>query len=248
MPGARMKMSAWKRKQARKAVAARRARRRLRLNNGMLKLTRRVIEQNVYNTAVAGTAAASGSAVVIGTPYQTPAFAGSPYYNIPFSIDLALSDLLNYTDLTTIADKYKINWVRVKVYATSNTASAGGTSQLPSLLYCVDEDDAVVPASSTTGLNSIREKMSSKLRQFKQNGSGLNIFFKPKITNVVGGPGAATSLSGVISAPYLDCSTPDIPHYGVKGYLQDVNLSATPSVYTQFKFDITMSVSIKDIQ
>jgi len=247
MPGLRMKRSAVKRVAARKAVARRRARRKLRMNNGMLTLTRRISEQNIYNTAVAGTAAASGSVVTIGTPYQTPPFAGSPYYNIPFSCDVALADLLNYTELTALADKYKINWVKMKVYSTSNTASAGGSGQLPSILYSLDEDDAVVPASSTTGLNTLREKMSSKLRQFKQNGSGFSIFFKPKIMNVIGGA-AGAAVSGPIPAPYIDCSNVDVPHYGVKGFLQDVNLSATPTAFTQFKFDITISLTLKDIQ
>lgn len=246
MAAARMKKSAVKRRVAR-ALRARRARRKLRMNNGMLTLTRRISEQNIYNTAAAGTAAASGSVVTIGTPYQTPPFAGSPYYNIPFSCDVALADLLNYTELTALADKYKINWVKMKVYSTSNTASAGGTGQLPSILYSLDEDDAAVPASSTSGLNTIREKMSSKLRQFKQNGSGFSIFFKPKIMNVIGGA-AGAAVSGPIPAPYIDSSNVDVPHYGVKGYLQDVNLSATPTAFTQFKFDIVVSLTLKDIQ
>jgi len=232
----------------RRARAAK-PRRRMAMNrNGMIRIVRKCPEQNIYNTAVTAVAAASGSVVTIGTPYQTPPFAGSVYYNVPFSIDTQLDDLLSSTELTQIADKYKINWVSVKVYATSNTASAGGTSQLPSILWSVDEDDAAVPASSTAGLNSIREKMSTKLRQFKQNGSAISIFYKPKITNTIAGTAGAATAAGVMSAPFIDCNSPSIPHYGVKGYLQDVNLASTASVYTQFKFDITMSVTLKDLQ
>lgn len=240
-------MSAFKRRAKRALVAKRRARRRLQLNNGVLKLTRRVPEQNVYNTASTAVAAASGSVVVIGTPYQTPPFAGSTFYNVPFSIDTNLNDLLNASELVAIADKYKINWVKVKIYSTSNTASAGSISQLPSILWSLDEDDAAVPASTTAGLNSIREKMSSKYRQFKQNGGGISIFYKPKIANTVAGP-TGTVNAGVMSAPFLDTVNADVPHYGVKGYLCDVNLASTASAFTQFKFDITMSVTLKDIQ
>lgn len=236
-----------KRKQYRKRKPMRRMRRR-QARTGTVRIVRKCLEQNVYNTATAGTAAASGSVVIIGTPYQTPAFVGSSYYNVPFTIDTQLDDLISSTELTQIADKYKINWVNVKVYATSNTASSAGTSQLPSLLWSVDEDDAAVPASSTAGLNAIREKMSSKLRQFKQNGSAISIFYKPKIANTIAGPAGAAIAGGVMSAPFIDCNHPNIPHYGVKGFLQDVNLGATPSVYTQFKFDITMSVTLKDLQ
>ena len=231
-----------KRRVARKSVARKSNRR-----NGIIRLTRKCPEQNVYNTAVAGTAAASGAVVLIGTPYQTPAFAGSTYYNIPFSIETQLNDLLNSTDLTQIADKYRINWVSVKMYATSNTASTAGTAQLPSILWSVDEDDAGIPASTTVGLNTIREKMSSKYRQFKTTGSSINIFYRPKVLNSIQ-DGAGVSSSGVMNAPFIDCNSPAVPHYGVKGYLQDVNLAATPNVYTQFKFDVKMSVTLKDIQ
>lgn len=245
----RFKRSALKRMVARSKVAMRRAKRRLRLNSGgVLKIVRKCDEQNVYNTGVAGTVAASGSVVIVGTPYQTPAFVGSSYYNVPFSIDTNLGDLLNSAELTAIADKYKIRWVKVRVFATSNTASAGGTSQLPSLLWSVDEDDSAVPASSTTGLNTIREKMNSKYRQFKQNGGSISIFYRPKITNTIAGAGGAATAAGVIPAPFIDTASPTIPHYGMKGYLQDVNLAATPGVYTQFKFDISMGVTLKDIQ
>lgn len=234
----------------RKRRAARKPRRRMAMGgrSGTIRIVRKCLEQNVYNTATTAVAAASGSVVVIGTPYQTPAFVGSVYYNVPFSIDTQLDDLINSTELTQLTDKYKINWVNVKVYATSNTASAGGTSQLPSILWSTDEDDAGIPASSTAGLNSIREKMSSKLRQFKQNGSAISIFYKPKITNTIAGAAGAPIAGGVMNAPFIDCNHPNIPHYGVKGFLQDVNLASTASVYTQFKFDITMSVTLKDIQ
>lgn len=232
-----------KRRYARKSAMRKRS-----SGSGIIRLTRKCAEQNVYNTAVAGTAAASGSVVVIGTPYQTPAFAGSSYYNIPFSIETQLDDLLNSSDLTQIADKYKINWVSVKMYATSNTASAAGTAQLPSVIWCIDEDDAGIPASSTAGLNVIREKMSSKYRQFKTTGSSINIFYKPKVVDTLAGATGLATAAGIVPAPFIDCNQPSIPHYGVKGYLQDVNLTATPNVYTQFKFDVKMSVTLKDIQ
>lgn len=233
-----------------KARAAKRrmAARRANTKYGNVRIVRKTVEQNVYNTAVAGTPAASASVVTIGAAYQTPAFAGSAYYNVPFSIDCALSDVINFTELTSLADKYKINWVKVKAFATSNTASAGGTSQLPSMLWIKDQDDAAVPASSTAGLNSIREKMGCNIRQFKQNGAPISMFFKPKLSREVYNAGGAAVGAEVTGPKFLDCAFPDIPHYGIKGFLQDVNLAATPTVYTQFKFDVTMSITLRDIQ
>lgn len=213
----------------------------------MIHLTRRLPEQNLYNNATAGSMSASSSTVIVGTPYQTSAFVGSQYYNVPFTADFQLNDLINFTDLTQIADKYKIKWVKIKAYCTSNTASAAGTAQLPSMLYCMDDDDVSMPASNTTGLQSIREKMGSKLKQWQQN-KPITFFIRPKILTSVNGP-LGTPVSSVVSASrFLDCNSSDVPHYGMKGYLQDVNLAATPTVYTQFKFDITYGVTLKGIQ
>lgn len=231
----------------RKRMAMRKRRSMRKSSDGVINLSRKCPEQNVYNTATTAVAASSGSVVVIGTPYQTPAFAGSTYYNVPFSVDLTLNDVLSASELTTIADRYKINWAKIRIFCTSNTASAGGLTQLPSILWSTDADDAVVPASSTVGLNSIREKMGSKIRQFKQNGGPLSIFMRPKIA--MGAWGGAAVVAPVVSpAKFIDCNAPDVPHYALRGYLQDVNLASTASVYTQFKFDITLGITLRGIQ
>ena len=230
----------------RKRVARKRVARR-RNSNGVIHLTRRLPEQNVYNNTVAGTMSASSSTVIVGTPYQTPAFAGSTYYNVPFTADFQLNDLINFTELTAISDKYKIKWVKIVAWCNSNVASVAGTGQLPSMLYCMDDDDVSMPASNTTGLQTIREKMGAKLKQWQQN-KPITFFIRPKILSSVNGPVGTPVSSAVISSRFLDCAHSDIPHYGMKGYLQDVNLAATPAVYTQFKFDITYGVTLKGIQ
>lgn len=217
-------------------------------NGGTIRIVRKCAEQNVYNGATAGAVNASGAVVVVGSSYQTPAFVGSTYYNVPFSIDTSLSDVLNSSELIAIADKYKINWVKVQIYCTSNTASSGGTAQLPSVMWYVDEDDSVVPTASTAGLNALREHMGVKIRQFKQNGAPLTIFYRPKVGATVGGAAGAATNAIVSPSKFINCAFADIPHYGLKGYLQDVNLASTASVYTQFKFDITMSITLKDLQ
>lgn len=234
-------------KKMRRAALRRRAAAKRNAKFGNVRIVRRCTENNLYNTAVAGTYAASGAVVTFGTAYNNP-FAGSSYYNIPFSMDVALNDIINPTELINIADKYKINWVKLKVYATSNTASAGGTSQLPSMLWCEDQDDSVVPTGSTAGLNAIREKMGSKYRQFKQNGSGLSIFIKPRMSRALYNTGGTLAGAEVVGPRFVSTQYADIPHFCIKGFLQDVNLAATPTAYTQFKFDVVMSVTLRDIE
>lgn len=242
-----LRMYRRKRLVRRKRVARKRYARKPRSSEGIIRLTRRLPEQNLYNGGTAGVMIASGATVVVGTPYQTPAFTGSTYYNAPFTIDFALNDIINVSDLTQIADKYRINWVKIMAYCTSNTASSAGTAQLPSILWSTDDDDVGMPASTTTGLNTLREKMSSKIRQWKQN-TPLKFFIKPKLLGSVSGPLGTPVQAVVGKAKFIDCNHPDVPHYGMKGYLQDVNLATTASVLTQFKFDIVMSVTLRGIQ
>lgn len=220
-------------------------------SGGVLRLVRKCPEQNVYNTAVTGTpAVTAGGIVTIGAGYQAPPFSGvGTYYNIPFAIQVKLNDLLSFAELTALADKYKIKWVKVRILSTSNTATSASTAQLPSIIYDIDHDDATLPLSTTAGLNAMRERMSSKLKQFKQN-VPLTMFFRPGVITAgqtVAGAGVATN-AYVGKSRFIDCGVVDVPHFGVKGYLQDVNLASTASTLTQFKFDISMGVTLKDIQ
>lgn len=240
-----------KRSYARRRPAYRkRFMRKMRSNStGVLRLVRKCEEQNVYNTAVLGTVAASGSVVAVGVAYSAPPFAGvGTHYNVPFTIRHKLNDLLNFAELTAIADKYKIKWVKVKIFATSNTASSASTAQLPSIIYSIDHDDANMPASNTAGLNALRERMSSKVKQFKQN-QPITLFYRPGIVQAVQVAAGATPVNAAVGkARFIDTNVVDALHFGVKGYLQDVNLATTASVLTQFKFDISMGVTLKDIQ
>jgi len=74
------------------------------------------------------------------------------------------------------------------------------------------------------------------------------MFYKPKMQAAVNTAAGVIVASGVQPAKWVDCSVVDVPHFGVKGFIQDANLATTASTLTQFKFDITMSVSLKDIQ
>jgi len=214
---------------------------------GVINLVRKAAECNVYNTAVVGTTGVSGSCVSVGTAYQAPPFAGvGTYYNVPFAIQCRLNDLLSFTELTAIAEKYKIKWIKVSIIATSNTASTGSGAQLPSIIYDMDGDDAVLPLSTTAGLNSFRERMSSKVKLFRPN-SPINMFVRPKIAMATSTTAGAITASQVSPSKFLDCSFVDVPHFGIKGYLQDVNLATTASVFTQFKFNISMGVTLREI-
>lgn len=245
----------------RKAANRRKAFRRRRANKGFamgmaklgfLKVARKMQQFSIYNGVTAGVVNISGTwpgagPLSLGTPVaSTTGLTG--YYDIPGAMSVSLNQLINYTEFTALFDKYKINWIRLRIFAGGNGASINGKGILPSLVWAVDEDDAVV-----TGLtaDSIREKMGSKERQFPQDGRPISIFIKPKIAVADAWGGSQTTINGlsVKKADYVNCSYAGLPHYGLKFCLRDVLLdTVTNNIYTNFRVDITLGVSLRDIQ
>ena len=206
---------------------------------GYFRLVRRVPDQQITNTSTLGIATTVGSVITLGSP----TYAGFPgYYHIPGAISFKLNDIINPQDIANLFDNYKLAWVKIRVYCTSTTATAGGTAQLPSLQWIPDGDDITIPTSSF-----LREKMGSKQRMLYP-GKPISIFLRPKIaTSVVNASGSwqgnEVSRSGFINSTYAD-----VPHYGLKFCILDANLNSTTSAYTQFKWDITYCIKAKEAQ
>lgn len=214
---------------------------------GMIKLSRKLPEYSLYNSGTLGIASfATGSTVTsIG-----PLTAGAPvasnfpgYYNVPVMCQFKLSDVINSSELTAICDKYKINWVKLRLFHTANTAAVNGLGQLPSLLWNTDEDD-----NNNISTTALREKMGSKYRQFKQNGGPISIFFRPKQATQLVDDAGLNFANAVTPAKFVNSSYPDAAHYGCKMVIQDLNLNTTATVFSQVKFDITFGLTLKDIQ
>lgn len=227
----------------RKRPAYRRRRlaiRRMPAKMGYFRLVRRAPENAWRNSGTLGVLSTTGSVAQAGTPVAG-SFSG--YYDIPGVAVFTLADILNVSDITNLFDKYKLAWVKLNIYCTSTTATAGGTAQLPSIIYSVDEDDGTFP---TTAL--LREKMGTKQRMFYP-GRPVSIFIKPKVARALNLASSLTlSGSEVSRAPYINCSYSTVPHFGLKFALLDANLSTTASTNTQFKFDFTYCIKARDAQ
>lgn len=208
--------------------------------SGAFRLVRRIPEQMIMNSTVANTPTNSGSVVYFGTASATN-FAG--YYNVPISAAFRLSDLINASDITNLFDKYRLAWIKIKVYCTSTTATAGGTAQLPSLIWSLDEDDSSFPTVTT-----MREKMGAKQRMFYP-GKPISIFIRnPRVQRQLDTSALVSSGNEVARAPWINCSYDSVPHYGFKACILDMNLNTTASVFSQIKFDITYCIHARDAQ
>lgn len=160
-------------------------------------------------------------------------------FMIPFSLTFYPMHVQNFTDISAISDAIRFNAVRLKITYSGNSA-IGGTGYLgclPMIKYIVDNDDDVVPSFA-----QIDEKMGVKEYSFGANRS-LVINIKPKVApNVNGGYAIPTR------ATWINTGTGSIPHYGLKGYINNMDLTAVPDQISFFQFELQYNFSCKDIQ
>lgn len=197
------------------------------------------------NTATQGIVATSDSNQI---GLQTPVFesaltgGGSPYRFGAVSY-FKLSNVLQNTDFTALYDRYKINAIKVKIIPLSTMANVNGQGVVPTMVYHTDYDDALTPTSDET----VRVKAGAKEVRLDKP---VSIYFKPKIADAILGASAGTAYSVPKKAPYINMSYPDVPHYGLKMYFRDVNLSSSTgtSTNTCFRFETTYYMSCRDPQ
>jgi len=234
----------WKKKVYRKRKAA--PRRGLRvLGTGGFKVIRLSAPIYVSNSSVAGTpqlSPATGSALTLGTAVTNPLISG--HYDLPFSMEFNLAQITAFSDFTNIADRYKITKVDVKVLYNANAiagSAALGTfpSMLPIIHWINDHDDNGVQTAV-----SLREKMGLKSRTCG-NGKFVKFSVSPRPSAVVA-PGTAFA---VPSKPmWINSSYTTVPHYGIKGYFQNLSLQTASSAVSCFTFEVKYHVTLKDLQ
>jgi len=174
----------------------------------------------------------------------TPTGDGLNGYNVPFAFRFALNQLINSSDLTSIADRYMINkvWIRMfystSTFNTSTAANAPSQQTPPIVKYYYDYDEAAAPTVS-----EVDERMGTRTRTFGAN-RYVQVSVKPKYLL------DAVSNGNRPTRGFLDCGDPDIYHYGVKGYIGGLPLydADTAQVFVGVKFDIVFHVLLKDVR
>lgn len=189
------------------------------------------------NNAVANAIASTNTMLTLGAT-SAAASGGSNLYDIPFSMEFRLFNLDTYTDVTGIADRYKI----LKAVVRLQTCNAIANGQLiPWVEYIEDHDDAGVPS-----ISGLTQKMGVKTAGFNQRGQ-LSITCRPRPAVPMYDGVANLSYLVPSTAPYINTAYPSIPHYAIKGVLRSVYLPG--NVYaSQFAVDVEMTVSCRDLQ
>lgn len=227
----------------------RRGRRIPRNPRGILHVTRKTpYGIQMYNSVVAGVPAVDyptqcrPECFQVGTPVAV--VSGAATYAVPFTMNFRLTDVLNYQEFTTLADRYRINNVKVNIRFNSNAAEASTQSSLPVLFWTNDYDD-----QSMSTVNAIRERMGVRHKAFTATRNEMTLNCRPRLANFVYGEvGVGSGYVVPSKQQFINCDYPGNPHYGIRGYIDNVYLPAKSGTnFTLFTIDITYDLTLKDI-
>lgn len=133
------------------------------------------------------------------------------------AIYITLGDINQYAQLTSVFDQYRLAMVEV-TFLPRTTQNETYAAVTPMFGTAVDVDDASSPA----GFNYIGDYQGSKVTEaYKQH----KHTFVPHIA-VAAYSGAFTSYENV-TAPWIDCASTGVQHYGVKWAFTQTAVQAT---------------------
>lgn len=213
-------------------------------------ITRRLNTQYIANSSFYGSAVTTNTGlavalVTLGTPVVHPYFGNN--FTVPFSLQFSLDQLAEYTDFTNICDRYKILDVYVKLqYNTDSVAGApnasGQPNMVPSVNWIQDYDDSNV--LTATQLNA---KMGIK-RKALNDGRFHSISVKPRLAATAFQGGAVSAYTVPGKATWVNSAYPSVPHYGIKGFIENMYLGAIATGTACIAVDVTFKIAIKVLQ
>lgn len=212
-------------------------------SSGGFKLLRKLPDMAISSAAAAGAVTATdptGSCISIGFPALSA--GSSTGYDIPFSLKFSLNQLINSSDITGIADKYRITGAYVRLFYNKSNAQAGAQAGMPYIEYKTDHDDASVPTVA-----GLREKMGVALKTFKNGSSYIGIKCKPLPSREIFGSGISSAYEVPSKSVFINSSYPNVEHYGIKGVIHNMWLPAAGGQEV-IKVDVTLAVVAKDLQ
>jgi len=139
----------------------------------------------------------------------------------------ALSDMLNYTEFTSLYDAYRIRSVELVFIPRVDTSIAADIWTDPRLYTAVDFDGNTIAAAS---INSILEYDTCQVHDPR---TAFTIKLVPRAS-------MALNTSGFAETPeftWIDCATPDVLHYGVVCGLLAQNVVTVITVTARYEVE-----------
>lgn len=234
---------------ARRRVAALKRRRRLNRtyrpvgHGGMFVVRKYPIVQFGSNGTQGGiTTGENCSALTLDLGAPVATCFGSDLYDVPFGLRFNLSSVQDYTEFTQLFDAYKILSAKIKLQTTL-TAGVQPITPVPFIDYIQDKDSGAAPNPT-----QFRQKMGTKTKYFSASKPAITMGVRPKVNPTVYGTNGSIILAYGARSYWLDCTSPDIDHFGLTGVIRNVYLPSGESNQSLFTLDISQAMLFKDVQ
>lgn len=213
--------------------------------SGFMTLIRKTPRIQIQSSNVAGTPTlvdGTGTCVVLGAP--EPVSGVSNTWNIPFTMKFRMSQIISSTDITNLADQYKLVSALVKIHNNyNNVNTANNVLAQPYITYTQDYDD-----NTNLTVDQLREKMGVRTKYFNASKPVIGMGVRPCARYDLDVAGVPTP-SGQIRPKWINCAYPNVDHYGIKGVLHNVFLAATPAPSgSLFDVEVSLKLLAKDFQ
>lgn len=151
------------------------------------------------------------------------------------AMSFKLDDIPGLSDFTSLFDYYRISGVKLRftTYLDPNSQAAGN-AYFPKLYTAIDMDDDAAPLSS----DDLRQRTNCKIRWLAPNRS-YGIFLRPKYLKNVYISGVSTGYE-IGKQTWLDLSNTNIPHYGLKYVVENLNPDLSQAVQVEATYYIQM--------
>lgn len=156
-------------------------------------------------------------------------------YNFQFQ------DITNYTEFSSLFDRYKLYGVSIKMIPFTNdpnTGTASSVGGINCLIHsAVDHDDSAAPTANEAGIDVLRQYNTYRV----VNMAGRRVFKRfIRLNTLVAETNAAGTNVGnrVVRAGFNDMAYVTIPHYGFK-WIAEFFSSSNVQVNYAMKFEFT---------
>lgn len=124
------------------------------------------------------------------------------------ALQFTLSVVNGYTELTTLFDAYRVDYVEVQFKPVYNMAAVSAVANIimPQLYTVIDLDDATTPAS----LGAMNERATLKTVNFDKQ---VTRAFPPKHAKALY---SGTFASYGMADGWIDCNSPTVQYYGIQ--------------------------------
>lgn len=151
------------------------------------------------------------------------------------SCTFSLASLPNYTEFTNLYDQYKINRVRVEFVPRASMSELGTGVGTVNFFTFIDYDDNTAPGSFAELLQRPSLKRTKVTSRHTRT-------LRPCVAKPIYRDGATFGYG--TGRGWIDCVNPDVPHYGLKYYAEQIGSALATSAYD---LQVTYYVSFKNV-